>query len=270
LNEINDPLPRGRGTRVLAVANQKGGVGKTTTAINLGTALAAIHQKVLLVDLDPQGNASTGLGIERTDREINAYHVLIGAADVLDATRATDIPDLDIVPSGVDLYGAEVELVGTERREYRLREALAHGLGAYDYVLIDCPPALGLLTINALTAAQAVLVPLQCEFYALEGVSQLMATIESVRAAFNPGLEIQGIVLTMHDKRNNLSDMVANDVRAFFGDKVYDTMIPRNVRVSEAPSHGLPVLVYDMNCTGAQAYLALAGEVIHRERHMGV
>ena len=267
---MTDPLPRGRGTRVLAVANQKGGVGKTTTAINLGTALAAIDQKVLLVDLDPQGNASTGLGIERTAREINTYHVLIGEADVLDATQETEIPRLDVVASGVDLYGAEVELVGVERREYRLRDALAHGLGAYDYVLIDCPPALGLLTINALTAAQAVLVPLQREFYALEGMSQLMSTIESVRAAFNPSLEIQGIVLTMHDKRNNLSEMVANDVREFFGKKVYETMIPRNVRISEAPSHGLPVLVYDMNCAGAQAYLALAGEVIHRERHEGV
>ena len=267
---MTDPLPRGRGTRVLAVANQKGGVGKTTTAINLGTALAAIDQKVLLVDLDPQGNASTGLGIERTAREINTYHVLIGEADVLDATQETEIPRLDVVASGVDLYGAEVELVGVERREYRLRDALAHGLGAYDYVLIDCPPALGLLTINALAAAQAVLVPLQCEFYALEGMSQLMSTIESVRAAFNPSLEIQGIVLTMHDKRNNLSEMVANDVREFFGKKVYETMIPRNVRISEAPSHGLPVLVYDMNCAGAQAYLALAGEVIHRERHEGV
>ncbi|MDD9875819.1 MAG: ParA family protein [Magnetovibrio sp.] len=263
-------MPRGHGTRVLAIANQKGGVGKTTTAINLGTALAAVRQKVLLVDLDPQGNASTGLGIDRNDRAVNAYHVLIGAAGVLDATRETEIPDFDVIPSGVDLYGAEVELVNVGRREYRLRDALAHGLGAYDYVLIDCPPALGLLTINALAAAQAVLVPLQCEFYALEGITQLMSTIESVRNAFNPGLEIQGIVLTMHDKRNNLSEMVANDVREFFGDKVYDTVIPRNVRVSEAPSHGIPVLVYDMNCAGAQAYLTLAGEVIHRERHMGV
>jgi len=266
---MTDFLPRGQATRILAIANQKGGVGKTTTAINLGTALAAIHQKVLLIDLDPQGNASTGLGVERSMRETNTYQVLIGEAGLLDATQATEIPNLDIVPSGVDLYGAEVELVGVERREYRLREALAHGLGAYDYVLIDCPPALGLLTINALAAAQAVLVPLQCEFYALEGISQLMTTIESVRKAFNAGLEIQGIVLTMHDKRNNLSDMVAEDVRSFFGDKVYQTVIPRNVRISEAPSHGLPVLVYDMNCPGAQAYLALAGEVIHRERHMG-
>jgi chromosome partitioning protein len=263
-------LPRGQGTRVLAVANQKGGVGKTTTTINLGTALAAINQRVLLIDLDPQGNASTGLGIDRDNRDINTYHVLIGAAGLLDATQPTDIPDLDIVPSGLDLYGAALELVAAERREHRLREALTQGLGAYDYVLIDCPPSLDLLTVNALTAAQAVLVPLQCEFYALEGVSQLMSTIESVRRAFNPSLEIQGIVLTMHDKRNNLSDMVAEDVRAFFGEKVYNTIIPRNVRVSEAPSHGLPVLIYDMNSAGAQAYLALAGEIIHRERRMGV
>ena len=267
---MTDFLPRGQGTRVLAVANQKGGVGKTTTTINLSTALAAINQKVLLIDLDPQGNASTGLGIGRDNRDINTYHVLIGAAGLLDATRPTDIPDLDIAPSGLDLYGAALELVAAESREYRLREALTEGLGAYDYVLIDCPPSLDLLTVNALTAAQAVLVPLQCEFYALEGVSQLMSTIESVRRAFNPSLEIQGIVLTMHDKRNNLSDMVAEDVRAFFGDKVYNTIIPRNVRVSEAPSHGLPVLIYDMNSAGAQAYLALAGEIIHRERRMGV
>jgi len=267
--DIDNPLPRGRGTRILALANQKGGVGKTTTAINLGTALAAIRQKVLIIDLDPQGNASTGLGIAREARAINAYHVLIGEADLLDAIQQTDIPDLDIVPSGVDLSGGEVELVSIARREYRLRDALAHSLGAYDYVLIDCPPALGFLTINALTAAQAVLVPLQCEFFALEGVSQLMQTIENVRVAFNPSLEIQGIVLTMHDKRNNLTEMVENDVRNFFGDKVYGTVIPRNVRVSEAPSHGLPVLVYDMNCAGAQAYLALAGEIIHRERHLG-
>ncbi len=267
---MTDFLPRGQGTRALAVANQKGGVGKTTTTINLGTALAAINQRVLLIDLDPQGNASTGLGVDRDNREINTYHTLIGAADLLDAIQQTDIPELDIVPSGSDLYGAALELVSIERREHRLREALVQCLGAYDYVLIDCPPSLDLLTVNALTAAQAVLVPLQCEFYALEGVSQLMSTIENVRKAFNPGLEIQGIVLTMHDRRNNLSDMVAEDVRAFFGDRVYNTIIPRNVRVSEAPSHGLPVLVYDMNSAGAQAYLALAGEIIHRERRMGV
>ncbi len=269
MTETINLLPRGQGTRILAVANQKGGVGKTTTTINLGTALAAINQKVLLVDLDPQGNASTGLGVKRRDRQINAYHVLIGGAELLDVTRTTNIPNLDIVPSGLDLYGASVELVPVDRREYRLRGALGQGLGAYDYVLIDCPPSLDLLTVNALTAAQAVLVPLQCEFYALEGVSQLMSTIDRIQKAFNPNLKIQGIVLTMHDKRNSLSDLVAADVRAYFGDKVYNTIIPRNVRVSEAPSHGMPVLVYDINSAGAQAYLALAGEIIHRERHRG-
>jgi len=261
-------LDRTRGTRILAVANQKGGVGKTTTAINLGTALAAIRQKVLIVDLDPQGNASTGLGFAADDRAVNSYHLLIEDCELLDTTRETEIPGLDIIVSGADLYGAEVELVDLPRREFRLRDALTHGIGAYDYILIDCPPALGFLTVNALVAAQAVLVPLQCEFYALEGISQLVKTIERVRTAFNPGLEIQGIVLTMHDKRNNLSDLVANDVREFFGDKVYDTVIPRNVRVSEAPSHGRPVLLYDIECPGSQAYLTLAGEVIHREKRM--
>ncbi len=262
-----DPvLPRGRGTRVLAVANQKGGVGKTTTAINLGTALAAIDQQVLIVDLDPQGNASTGLGIEPYNRKINSYNLIIDNLPLFDVIQSTQIPRLDIVPSGTDLYGAEIELVDFERREYRLRDTLIHAVGAYDYVLIDCPPALGLLTINALVAAQAVLVPLQCEFYALEGISQLVNTVDKVRAGFNPGLDIQGIVLTMYDQRNNLSADVAADVREFFGAKVYNTVIPRNVRVSEAPSHGVPVLIYDMHCAGAQAYLALAGEIIHRER----
>jgi len=262
----DDPLPQGRGTRILAVANQKGGVGKTTTAINLGTALAAVNQQVLVIDLDPQGNASTGLGVDQSQRKINAYSLIVENSQFFDAVRATEIPRLDIIPSGVDLYGAEIDLINDERREYRLRDALAHAVGAYDYILVDCPPALGLLTINALVAAQAVLVPLQCEFYALEGVSQLIKTIDQVKNSFNTGLEIQGIVLTMYDKRNNLSADVASDVRAFFGDKVYNTVIPRNVRVSEAPSYGIPVLIYDMNCTGAQAYLALAGEIINRER----
>ncbi|MED5395766.1 MAG: ParA family protein [Pseudomonadota bacterium] len=254
--------------RIIAIANQKGGVGKTTTAINLSTALAAIHQKVLILDLDPQGNASTGLGISRSDRSVSSYQVLIGEAGILDAIHKTEISGLDIVPSGTDLYGAEIELVEMEAREYCLRKALSLGAGAYDYIFIDCPPALNLLTLNALVAAQAVLVPLQCEFYALEGVSQLVKTIDQVRRAFNPALDIQGIVLTMHDRRNNLSELVANDVREHFGDTVYNTVIPRNVRVSEAPSHGLPVLVYDINCTGSQAYLTLAGEVIQREREI--
>ena len=253
-------------TRVIAIANQKGGVGKTTTAINLATALAAVKKKVLIFDLDPQGNASTGLGIDRQARVVNSYHVLIGEASIEEATHKTSIPGLNIVPSGIDLSGAEIELVGVDNREYCLRQSLAAAGGDYDYVLIDCPPALGLLTINAMVAAQAVLVPLQCEFFALEGISHLVKTVERVNQVFNPRLEIQGIVLTMFDRRNNLSGMVEDDVRAFFGDKVYKTVIPRNVRVSEAPSHGRPVLVYDMGCAGSQAYLHLAGEVLRRER----
>jgi chromosome partitioning protein len=264
----NGPLPLPRRTRTIAVANQKGGVGKTTTTINLATALAAIRQKVLIVDLDPQGNASTGLGLGQEKREINSYHVLIGEVPITEAIQETDIPGLCIVPSGIDLSGAEIELVSVERREYCLRNSLQQGAGEFDYVLIDCPPALGLLTINALVAAQAVLVPLQCEFFALEGISQLVRTIDRVKRAFNPGLDIQGIVLTMHDQRNNLSHMVASDVRDHFGDKVYKTVIPRNVRVSEAPSHGRPVIIYDLNCPGSKAYLDLAGEVIHRERRL--
>ncbi len=253
--------------RVIAIANQKGGVGKTTTTINLATAMAAVKKRVLIFDLDPQGNASTGLGIQRHNRKVNAYHVLIGEAPVQDAIIPTVIPGLDIVPAGVDLSGAEIELVDLSRREYRLLDALATGeLGHYDYVLIDCPPSLGLLTLNGLVATHAVMVPLQCEFFALEGISHLVRTIERVKKSLNPALEIQGIVLTMFDKRNNLSDMVANDVRGHFGDIVYKTVIPRNVRVSEAPSHGKPVIVYDMKCPGSEAYLHLAGEVLRRER----
>jgi chromosome partitioning protein len=256
--------------RILAVVNQKGGVGKTTTTINLATALAACQKKVLVIDLDPQGNASTGLGVPRKNRDEDSYSVLIGASAIADATLETEVPRLSIVPSSQDLSGAEIELVTIEDREFRLREALvrhmAPGTNTYDYILIDCPPSLGLLTLNALVAADAVLVPLQCEFYALEGLSQLMRTVERVRTAFNPDLEIQGVVLTMFDRRNNLSIAVAEDVREHFGDKVYRTVIPRNVRVSEAPSHGLPVIVYDMRCSGSQAYIHLASEVMKRER----
>jgi chromosome partitioning protein len=252
--------------RIIAIANQKGGVGKTTTAVNLATALAAADKKVLLFDLDPQGNASTGLGISRQSRSVTSYEVLVGAKPVKAATVPTSVPHLAVVAASVDLSGAEIELVAAERREYRLREALSGQALDFDYVLIDCPPSLGLLTLNALVAAHAVLVPLQCEFYALEGLSHLVRTIERVKRHLNPTLEIQGVVLTMFDKRNNLSDLVAADVRDHFGDKVYDTVIPRNVRISEAPSHGKPVLLYDFRCPGAQAYVHLAGEVLRRER----
>ncbi len=256
--------------RVIAIANQKGGVGKTTTTINLATAIAATKQRVLILDLDPQGNASTGLGIDRAARAVSSYHVLIGEAGLDEAVLSTDIPNLSVVPSGVDLSGAEIELVEMDRREQRLASALKSAAGGYDYVLIDCPPSLNLLTVNALVAANAVMVPLQCEFFALEGISHLVKTIERVRQALNPALELQGIVLTMFDKRNNLSEMVAADVREFFGDKVYKTVIPRNVRISEAPSHGKPVLIYDVKCTGSEAYIHLASEMLKRERLLRV
>ena len=259
------PPPPAR-TRVLAIANQKGGVGKTTTAINLATALAAAGQPTLLIDLDPQGNASTGLGLPRADRGSGAYALLAEARPLAEVTRGTAIPNLSLVPSDQDLAGAEIELVSLTRREFRLRDSLAGALPPGAIVLIDCPPSLGLLTLNALVAADAVLVPLQCEFFALEGISQLMRTIERVRRGFNPSLALQGIVLTMFDKRNNLSDLVAADVRGFFGNAVYETVIPRNVRISEAPSHGKPVLLYDVRSAGSQAYLALAKELLRRER----
>ncbi len=259
--------------KVIAIANQKGGVGKTTTAINLATALAAIGQRVVVLDLDPQGNASTGLGVGRAERRSTSYDVLVGERPMEEALIDTSVPGLSIIPSDVDLSGAELELSNAPRRSYRLRHAIdrfRRALSAKgqtcDYVLIDCPPSLNLITVNAMTASDSVMVPLQCEFFALEGLSQLMRTIDLVRGNLNKNLFIQGVVLTMYDKRNNLSAQVAADVREHFGDKVYDTVIPRNVRVSEAPSFGKPVLLYDLECAGAQAYLGLAREVVRQER----
>jgi len=263
---VEPPVVRPRKVRLLAMANQKGGVGKTTTAINLATALAAVGEKVLIVDLDPQGNASTGLGVERAHRAVSSYQVLIGEATVGQAMLPTKVPNLWIVPATVDLSGAEVDLIELPRRTHRLRDALQAAELDFDHVLIDCPPSLTFLTINAMVAADAVLVPLQCEFFALEGLGQLMKTIERVRGTLNPALEIQGVVLTMFDQRNKLSGDVARDVREVLGDKVYNTMIPRNVRISEAPSFGLPALIYDHRCAGSEAYIKLAGEVIRRER----
>lgn len=252
--------------RVIAVTNQKGGVGKTTTTINLATALAAIGKKVLVMDFDPQGNASTGLGLDYTQRDRGTYEVLFGVADLAEVAHTTKVPRLSIAPASVHLAGAEIELVNSERREFRLREAISKTNLDADYILIDCPPSLNLLTLNALVASDAVLVPLQCEFYALEGLSHLIKTIERVKRSLNPNLDLHGVVLTMYDRRNALSSSVENDVREYFGDRVYQTVIPRNVRVSEAPSHGLPVLVYDMKCPGSQAYIQLASEVIKREK----
>jgi chromosome partitioning protein len=264
--KLDAPRPR-----VLAIANQKGGVGKTTTAINLGTALAAIGEHVLIVDLDPQGNASTGLGIERKSRRTSTYDVLIGAAPMRDAVLQTGVPQLYIAPSTLDLSGLELEIGQQRDRAFRLRNALRQlnsGTRAQDfnYVLVDCPPSLNLLTVNAMAAADSILVPLQCEFFALEGLSQLLKTIEQVKTTLNPTLSIHGIVLTMYDSRNNLSGQVVADVRQFMGNKVYETIIPRNVRVSEAPSYGKPVLVYDLKCVGSEAYLRLATEIIQREK----
>ncbi len=263
LNGLAEPkMPR-----VFSIANQKGGVGKTTTAINLGTALAAIGNKVLLIDLDPQGNASTGLGVAKAHRENSLYDVIVDRQPIKDAAVRTSVPNLSLLPSDPDLSGVEIELGQAERRSYRLRDAL-EGLDpeAFDYVLIDCPPSLNLLTVNAMSASDAVIVPLQCEFFALEGLSQLMRTIDLVRGSLNPRLTMQGIVLTMFDKRNALSGQVENDVRSHFKHLVYDTVIPRNVRVSEAPSFGKPALIYDLKCSGSQAYIKLARELVARER----
>jgi chromosome partitioning protein len=261
--------------RVLAIANQKGGVGKTTTAINLGTALAAIGERVLVIDLDPQGNASTGLGIDRRNRRVSTYDVLVGEAPLREAVVATAVPRLSIAPSTMDLSGLELEIGQARDRAFRLRTAISPlnagkftGVGDFTYVLVDCPPSLNLLTVNAMAAAHAILVPLQCEFFALEGLSQLLQTVEQVKSTLNPELTIHGIVLTMFDARNNLSNQVVADVREFMGRKVYDTIIPRNVRVSEAPSYGKPVLVYDLKCVGSEAYLRLATEIIQREKEL--
>ncbi len=258
--------------RVLAMANQKGGVGKTTTAINLGTALAAIGERVLIVDLDPQGNASTGLGINRSARVTSSYDMLVGEKSLRDVVIPTSVPRLTIAPSTMDLLGVELEIAGHSDRSYKFRNALrAYGAASANdpervtYVLVDCPPSLNLLTINALAAADAVVVPLQCEFFALEGLSQLLTTVEQVRSTLNPALTIHGVVLTMYDPRNSLAGQVVADVRAYMGDQVYETVIPRNVRLSEAPSHGKPALLYDLKCAGSQAYLKLASEVIRRE-----
>ena len=265
------------GIRVIAIANQKGGVGKTTTAINLGTALAAVGEKTLVVDMDPQGNASTGLGIDPSQRHITTYDILASRASLAQAALPTVVPKLFIVPANNDLVGLEAELFGEANRNYRLRDSVS-ALHAnqvskgvedpFSYILIDCPPSLSLLTLNAMVAASSVLVPVQCEFFALEGIAQLRETIEGIRATLNPKLEIHGVVLTMHDPRANLSESVANEVRSHFGEKVYGTVIPRNVRIAEAPSHGKPILLYDYNCSGSQAYIKLATEIIERERRM--
>ncbi len=266
-------LPQTSTPRILALANQKGGVGKTTTAINLGTALAAVGETVLIVDLDPQGNASTGLGVMRRPQQRSTYHVLMGEAELTDVIVSSGIPRLDCAPSTMDLLGAELELSEISRKTYRLADAIQRleanpTARRYSYVLADCPPSLNLLTINALSAADAILVPLQCEFFALEGLSQLLKTVDRVKGSLNPKLSVQGVVLTMFDRRNSLSEQVAQDVRSVLGDKVYQTVIPRNVRVSEAPSHGKPVLLYDHECAGSQAYIRLASEVIRRERDL--
>ncbi len=254
--------------RVIAIANRKGGVGKTTTTVNVATAMAAAGKKVLVIDLDPQGNASTSMGVNKKGRMASAYEVLIGEAKLSEAIVWTEIPNFSIVPSSADLAGAEIELVDMEKREFALKKAIETQAVNYDYILIDCPPSLGLITINALVAANSVIVPLQCEFLALEGITDLIRNINQIKRVFNPDLELQGVVLTMYDKRNNLTQLVEEDVRNFFGKKVYQTVIPRNVKISEAPSHGKPVLIYDFKCPGSQAYISLTGEVLKREKEL--
>ena len=272
---MTDSTTGSAGLRVIAVANQKGGVGKTTTTINLGTALAAVGEKVLIVDIDAPGNASTGVGVTPDSRALTIYDVLAGQAGLYQSALRTQVPDLMIVPATTDLVGFEAEHLVDRNRAFRLRDAINGLIGTqqamvsekpYSYVLIDCPPSLSLLTLNAMVAADAVLVPVQCEFFALEGIAQLNETIEQIRGSLNPRLEIQGVVLTMHDARTSLSREVAQEVRNYFGAKVYDTVIPRNVRVAEAPSYGQPILIYDYDCPGSQAYVDLASEIINREQ----
>ncbi len=253
-------------SRILSLANQKGGVGKTTTAVNLAASLAAAEKRVLLVDVDPQANATSGLGVRPAPSELTSYQVLTGQQDLSEAIRETSLPCLHLVPASRDLAGAEVELVGAERREYRLRDALASIRDRYEYVLLDCPPSLGFLTINALVASDAVIIPLQCEYYALEGLSQLLHTVRTVKRGFNQRLEIEGILLTMFDARNNLSHQVADEVKRHFKEKVFRAVIPRNVRLSESPSHGKPALLYDIRSSGAQSYLRMAKELLHPSR----
>lgn len=254
--------------RILSVVNQKGGVGKTTTTVNLATALAAVGKRVLIIDFDPQGNASTGLGVESSKRELTSYDLVLSDTPLADIVQPSAVPDLFVVPATIDLSGSEIEMVSLVKREYRLKQAIENNIAEYDYVLIDCPPSLGLLTLNALVASNAVLIPLQCEFYALEGLSHLMRTIELVRANLNEGLTIQGIVLTMYDRRNKFTEQIENDVRQYFGEQVYNAVIPRNIRMSEAPSHGKPALIYDMHCAGSKAYIQLASELLKRERQL--
>ncbi|MDX2113854.1 MAG: ParA family protein [Alphaproteobacteria bacterium] len=259
-------LEKNNNTNIIAVVNQKGGVGKTTTTVNLATALAAVGKQVLVIDFDPQGNASTGLGVEPGDRAVTSYDIILNDTALEEAIRKTPVPKLDVIAATIDLTGAEIEMVSLIQREYRLKNALKSSADRYDYVLIDCPPSLGLLTLNALTAAHSVLVPLQTEFYALEGLSHLMRTIKLVQSGLNPELSIQGIVLTMYDRRNKFTEQIEADVRSYFGEQVYQSVIPRNIRMSEAPSHGKPALIYDMHCAGSKAYIALASEMLKREK----
>lgn len=262
---MSDTTSQNNNSRVLAVVNQKGGVGKTTTTVNLATALAAVGKKVLVIDFDPQGNASTGLGIHSNNRDVTSYELILDDIKLASAIKKTAVPNLHIVTATIDLSGAEIEMVSLVKREFRLKNALSGSDNDYDYVLIDCPPSLGLLTINALVAADEVLIPLQCEFYALEGLSHLVKTVELVKNNLNANLSIQGIVLTMYDRRNKFTEQIEADVRDYFGETVYKSVIPRNIRMSEAPSHGKPALVYDMNCAGSKAYIQLASELLKRE-----